>query len=187
MPAKGSHQIEEAKKKIGLIHKGKTISQETRNRMRLSHIGQQSWLGKKHSEETKKKISFSTIKKLSLPEIRQKLVIARSKRALPMKDTKIEIKIQNFLKQLSISFFTHQYIKQINHAYQCDILIPAMNMVIECDGNYWHKYPIGNELDHIRTKELIEKGFKVLRIWEAEINEMNIEEFKNKINLEEKQ
>ena len=56
-----------------------------------------------------------------------------------------------------------------------------MNMVIECDGDYWHKYPIGNKVDHIRTKELINKGFKVLRLWEFEIREMNLKDFKRRL------
>jgi len=57
--------------------------------------------------------------------------------------------------------------------------IPSMNLVIECDGDYWHKYPTGNELDHIRTKELLEKGFKVLRLWERDIKVMEVKDFKN--------
>jgi len=93
----------------------------------------------------------------------------------------IEVKIQNFLKQLGIEFFTHQYMK-IKHGYQCDILIPSMNLVIECDGNYWHKYPIGNDIDHIRTNELIQKGFKVLRLWEHNIKLMTLENFSTKLN-----
>jgi len=101
----------------------------------------------------------------------------------PVKDTSIEIKIQNFLKQLNIDFLTHQYIKKIEHGYQCDILIPSMNLVIECDGNYWHKYPIGREIDNIRTSELIEQGFKVLRLWEFEIKKMELEDFQNRILL----
>jgi len=104
----------------------------------------------------------------------------RAKQVLPKRDTKIEVKIQNFLKTLGIEFFTHQYM-DIKHNYLCDILIPSMNLVIECDGTYWHKYPIGNDLDYIRTKELIEKGFKVLRLWEFEINEMSVEGFENKL------
>ena len=98
----------------------------------------------------------------------------------PVENSSIEVKIQNFLKQLGIEYFTHQYMK-IEHGYKCDILIPCMNLVIECDGNYWHKYPIGLERDHIRTKELIEKGFKVLRLWEHKINKMELNEFRNKI------
>jgi len=105
----------------------------------------------------------------------------RVSQIFPKFDTKIEVKIQNFLKQLNINFFTHQYIQQIEHGYQCDIFIPSMNLVIECDGNYWHKYPIGNDIDHIRTKELLEKGFKVLRLWEHEIKDMNIDKLMERI------
>ncbi|GAH75991.1 unnamed protein product [marine sediment metagenome] len=106
---------------------------------------------------------------------------SRAKQIFPFKDTKIEVKIQNFLKQLGIEYFTHQYIKEIEHSYQCDILIPSMNLVIECDGNYWHKYPVGNDIDHVRTKELLQKGFKVLRLWEFEINDMDLSNFKNRL------
>ena len=113
-------------------------------------------------------------------EIRNLIKEKRKYQVLPKKDSSIEVKIQNYLKQLNIDFFTHQYMK-IEHGYQCDILIPYLNLVIECDGDYWHKYPIGRDIDHIRTKELIEKGFKVLRIWEFEINKMSVDDFKEKI------
>lgn len=111
----------------------------------------------------------------------KKFMEFRKKQILPKKDTSIEKKIQGFLKQLGIEFFTHQYIKEIEHSYQCDILIPSMNMVIECDGDYWHKYPIGLEKDRIRTKELIEKGFRVLRLWECEIKELDLSKFKRRL------
>jgi very-short-patch-repair endonuclease len=94
--------------------------------------------------------------------------------------TTIEVKIQNYLKQLGITFFTHQYMN-IEHGYQCDILIPSMNMVIEADGTYWHKYPIGRDIDKIRTQELIDKGFKVLRLWEFEIRKMTLKDFEVKL------
>jgi very-short-patch-repair endonuclease len=70
---------------------------------------------------------------------------------------------------------------EIEHTYQCDILIPDINLVIEVDGDYWHKYPIGNDIDHIRTSELLSKGFKVLRLWEFEIRAMDLNKFKERI------
>lgn len=94
----------------------------------------------------------------------------------PKRDTSIEVKIQDFLKQLNIEYFTHQYMK-IKHGYQCDIWIPCLNLVIEADGNYWHKYPTRRDIDNIRTKELLEKGFKVLRLWEVEIKELDLNGF----------
>ncbi len=144
--------------------------------------------GFKHSEETKKKMKGRlpwnkgiTGYHIHSKEHIKKLIKRRSKQIFPIKNSSIEVKIQNFLKKLKIEFFTHQIMNKIKHRYQCDILIPSMKLVIECDGDYWHKYPVGLEMDHIRTRELIEKGFKVLRLWEFEIKSMNINDFKNKL------
>lgn len=147
-------------------NKGKegVYSQETIQKMKEAQRGEtHPMYGKHHSEDIKSKLRQS-----------------RANQILPVKDTKIEVKIQMFLKELGYEYFTHQYMN-INHAYQCDILVPALNMVVECDGDYWHKYPIGNEIDHIRTKELLEKGFKVLRLWEHNIRVMDIGKFKKYI------
>ena len=124
------------------------------------------------------KANSGTFKKGDL-KIIERNKIMRMTQVLPVKDTSIELKIQNYLKELNITFFTHQYIKEIEHGYQCDILIPSINLVIECDGDYWHKYPVGNDIDHIRTSELLQKGFKVLRLWENEIKVMDLNKFKN--------
>ena len=134
---------------------------------------------KHHSKKTKQKISLTLLGK---PKSKEQIIKYKEWRKTqnPTYTSSIEIKIQDFFKQLGIEFLTHQYMP-IEHGYQCDILIPSLNMVIECDGNYWHKYPIGREIDHIRTSELIEKGFKVLRLWENEIKLMNINNFKDKI------
>lgn len=172
---KGKHHTEETKRIIGLIHRGKKLSISHRRILSLYNKGLV------RTEENKLNISNGVKKYMSDPLVRYRIRISRRKQILPKIDTSIEVKIQNFLKQLGIEFLTHQYMK-INHGYQCDILIPSMNLVIECDGNYWHKYPIGNDIDHIRTSELINKGFKVLRLWEFEIKKMSVDEFKNKID-----
>ena len=93
------------------------------------------FLGKKHSIKWKKEQSkrFSGNKNPSKrEEVKIKIREARKKQICPVKDTSIEIKIQNFLKQLNMEFYTHQYIN-IKHGYQYDILIPSMNLIIECD------------------------------------------------------
>lgn len=158
---KGKHHSEETKQKIRLKAKLKRVP---------------------HLEKTKIKISESLLGHKVNIQTRQKIKQARAKQIFPLKDTSIEVKIQNYLKMLGIDFLTHQHIKDIEHGYQCDILIPSMKLVIECDGDYWHKYPIGNEIDHIRTSELLQKGFKVLRLWEHEIKIMDINKFKMIIN-----
>jgi very-short-patch-repair endonuclease len=163
---KGHTHSEESKKKIAINTK---ISLENSINPRKKNI---FWIGRKHREESKEKISKT--RKIRIKE--GKIV-----HITPMKDTSIEIKIQNFLKELKIDFFTH-YHMNIEHYYRCDIFIPSLNLVIECDGDYWHKYPIGNDLDHIRTKELIEKGFKVLRLWGDDIKKMDIVTFQEKLH-----
>jgi very-short-patch-repair endonuclease len=154
---KGFKFSEESRKKLSMVHKGKPLS-----------------------EEHKRKIGLNTKK-------------YRKNQIFPLIDTSIEIKIQNYLKQLGVEFYTHQYKREIEHSYPCDIMIPSMNLIIECDGDYWHanpiKYPNPSEKqriqitkDKIRTKELIEKGYKVFRLWENEIRRLSLDDFKNKLN-----
>lgn len=207
----GKAHSELTKKRMSISHTGRKVSQETKAKLRISNKGQGKgrkltaehkknlsgkipWnkglkgfgkfnKGKIMSEETKRKLSEiakKQIRKKHSIEAKIKIREARAKQILPVKDTKIEVKIQDYLKQLGIEFFTHQYMK-IKHGYQCDILIPYLNLVIECDGDYWHNYPVGKDIDHVRTSELVEKGFKVLRLWEFEIKAMDINSFQNKL------
>ena len=176
---KGRKHSEESKRKMGLAQKGKILSKETKKKMSIAKKGS------KHSEYTKRKIGkLNKIRMLDYiknnPKVIERLKQQRAKQVFPVKDSSIEVKIQDFLKLLGIEYFTHQYIK-IEHGYQCDILIPSMNIVIECDGDYWHSYPIGRVIDKIRTKELLDNGFKVLRLWEWEIREMDLESFKERL------
>jgi len=174
------------------------LSEEHKRKISESEKGRPSPMkNRKHKEETIKLLS--KIKKISCntPEWKNMARERRKLQVFPLEDTKIEVKIQDYLKQLRIEFYVHHYIKEIEHGYQCDILIPVQQridqrIIIECDGNYWHgnprKFMVFNniqkeqiEKDKIRTKELIEKGYKVLRLWEDEIKVMNLNEFRNKL------
>lgn len=183
----------ESNRKRSETQKGRVFSKESKEKMRQHalkrfskkenhpHYGKQrpeAWA--KCSQALKGKKLEDLHSKEKADEIRKKIKLHRSKQILPIKDTSIEVKIQDFLKKLGVDFFTHQQMK-IKHSYQCDIFIPSMNLVIECDGLYWHKYPTGTEIDHIRTKELLQKGFRVLRLWEDKIKKMTLEEFKEEI------
>lgn len=143
--------------------------------------------GKKKTEQHKRKIGIANkgnkprLNMKNTEQSKQKMREARSKIIYPTKDTTIEIKIQEFLKSLGIEFFTHVYLRDLRHPYQCDILIPSLNLIIECDGNYWHNYPHGKEIDHLRTQDLIERGYKVLRLWESEIKRMSLNNFSIKL------
>lgn len=131
--------------------------------------GQKNWKNRTFTEETIRKIKE-----------------ARAKQIFPVKDSSIEIKIQNYLKRLGIEFYTHNYISEIKNAYQCDIFIPKQagiykKTIIECFGDYWHNFPYGREIDNKRTLQLRKKGFRVLVFWECEIKDMPIEILKQKL------
>jgi hypothetical protein len=204
-------------------------SEESKQKNREKHLGKQSWnKGIPHTEEHKQKLknswdynkhitdisreNYSKAKKgikLSLEHI-NKLKESRKNWKVPFNDTSIELKIQSFLSLLHLEYFSHKYISEITHSYQCDIFIPEQTQIyengeiieikqktiIECDGCYFHGCLICNknkgkelnqfqlehiERDKIRTKELQEKGFRVIRLWEHEIIPMELNEFKNNI------
>lgn len=87
------------------------------------------------------------------------------------KPTSIEIKIMEVLDKNNIEYERQTFIKYIKHGYASDFFIPKVNLVIEADGDFWHNYPNGNEIYHVRTSELKDAGFKVLRFWEHDIND----------------
>ena len=138
-------------------------------------------LGKECKKETRDKISKANTGNKHSRETIYKIKEAR-KYQQPTFTSSIEFIIRDFLAQLKIWYIPHKHIK-IEHSYQCDIFVPILNLIIECDGDYWHNYPNGNDIDNIRTQELKEKGFKVLRLWEHDINKMNLKEFKNILSL----
>lgn len=176
------------------VKKAKEIKEKLRKHSIWNkNILYDTYFGLEKAKEIKEKISNSLKNSESAKNARKNIIT-------PLKDTKIEVKIQNFLKQLRLKFIKHKYIKEIKHSYPCDIFIPSMNLIIECDGDFFHMNPnnflpddknfkngkTAKEIwarDRIRTNELLYAGFKVLRLWECDINNITIEEFNTKLNV----
>ena len=202
---KGIIFSEEHKNNIRLSRMGKHFSEETKKKFSEIHKGQIAWnkglpkemqpnFGRVFSEEHNRKISESVMNDKKERERRSNnLKIIRKSIKIPIKDTSIEVKIQSFLTQLHIEYYLHKYMN-ILHGYQADIFIPFQEginqkTIIECDGDYWHcnpikyKSPINKmqvehiEMDKIRTRELQEKRYRVIRLWETDINSMNLNKF----------
>ena len=167
-----------------VFKKGYKQTEEHKRKMNLHNFGHFV------SEETRLKISNNL-------ERRKKLKECRAKQVLPFKDTTIEVKIQSFLSLLHLEYLAHKYISEITHSYQCDIFIPKQEgipqkTIIECDGCFYHCCPIcklktyewtekRREVDKLRTKELINKGYKVIRLWEHEIKVMELNDLRSKL------
>lgn len=88
--------------------------------------------------------------------------------------------IEEFIKPLNIEYETQYYLNDINQ--YCDIFIPSKNLIIECDGSFWHcdrrLFPEGAiydyqkrkiEKDKIKNEYLKNKGYNLLRFWEFDI------------------
>lgn len=81
-------------------------------------------------------------------------------------NTKPERQMKMILRKLKV-IFKHQYrVRDIQHSYPADFYIPSKKLIIEVDGKFWHNFPMGNYIDHIRTNEMRQAGYKVVRFWE---------------------
>lgn len=86
------------------------------------------------------------------------------------KETNIELKLQEFLKELNIPFKTQIPLLGITIA---DIFI-APNIAVFADGEYWHADESKKIKDENKTKKLKKHHFLVLRISETDILENNL-------------
>lgn len=95
------------------------------------------------------------------------------------KPTRIENKIDAYLKSLSLNFKQN---KRLN-GFLVDFYIYDFNVVIECDGDYWHANPIKfkdkvlsdiqlKNIDRDNRKNIMlnENSIKYLRFWEFDIH-----------------
>ncbi len=91
---------------------------------------------------------------------------------LRKKSTDHELKLWRYLRNRSLSGykFRRQYVIE---PYIADFCCPDQNLVIELDGGE-HNHPIKISKDQKRDNFLKEKGYKILRIWNSEIDQ-NIE------------
>ena len=91
--------------------------------------------------------------------------------------TNIEQFIENLLIENGIEY-VFQYPIRCKFGYITDFFLPQYNLIIECDGEAWHKDKIR---DNHKTFYLIGRGYKILRLTGNEI-ENDIDGCLDKIN-----
>lgn len=81
--------------------------------------------------------------------------------------TSIEVKMAEELRRREIN-----YIEQHNLAnkFALDFFLPEFNIVIECDGDYWHRLPKNIARDKSKNAYIKACGLSLYRFWESEIN-----------------
>lgn len=158
-PNYGKKHSLETRIKIGEKSKGRFPNKKTRMKMSLIHKGKpatRGMTGKKHSLETRNKIRESNI---NFPNRK-------------FKDTSIELKMEQELKLRNINYKKQFPISTVGIV---DFFLKELNLVIECDGCYYHGCPehypnFINKKDKNKTERLKNLGYNVFRFWEHDIN-----------------
>jgi very-short-patch-repair endonuclease len=193
VPKKGYRQTKEHKEKAASGKRGRTCSDEHKAKVSLSKAGSKNsmygksvydvWLkkhgkiradellkekNKKHSAalkgrpfsiEHKKNLSKALLKRYEEGRISFKFIT---------KDTKPELEVEGILIEMNIKYEKQFRIENTRKFY--DFYLPENNMLIEVDGRYWHNIPGARERDIIKNELAKSNGYKLVRIWDDEIN-----------------
>ncbi len=91
-----------------------------------------------------------------------------------IKMTSIEVKIDKQLKWMyRRTGVKYEKQKRFGNVTIPDFYIPSMNLIIYCDGDYWHSLPKAIEKDKRQNEFLRSKGYRVARFTETQINTIN--------------
>ncbi len=144
----------DVRKKISEALKGRSLTEEWREKLRRAHIGL------RHSDATRAKMSKT---RRENPET----VLKGARASRLANPSSIELAIEDVLKALGISYESQKAIG----FYVVDFYLPEHNLVIECDGEYWHNLPENIARDKRKDTYLRKRGYNILRLKEHEIKE----------------
>jgi very-short-patch-repair endonuclease len=165
--------------------KRKPVTAETKLKMSIARKNRPK--GYKHSKETIEKMKATSQKPEVMksrrdgtlkhyaehPEAKEKqsimakLKIAKDGLHLKRgKITKLEQTVIDALNRLGLEFKREVRSGEIIlNAYRFfDFYVPALNLIIEADGEFWHKQELRVEIDRLKTLDALASGFKFLRI-----------------------
>lgn len=161
---------------------GRTYSQEMRDKLRNANLGKtlsaehrekirRTLLGRQFSPETRRKIGQKSRGRKHPPRSLESIERhrqARLLRRLPMKNTSIEILLQEEFNNRQFRFEMH---KSMFGRYQPDFTFPDSRLIVQADGDYWHNRPKDVERDNHFDSIAKKNGWSVLRFWEHDINQ----------------
>lgn len=151
---------EETRRKLADCQRGRIKSKEEREKLSNSLKGHIPWnKGRPWTEEEKENIRRGLKKYYECSP--------------PCKiwdnPTSIEIKVAEQLLEYGIKFV---YQKPICGAhFILDFWLPDYQLVIECNGDYWHSRPERKARDKELEEYVFSKGKDILWLWEHEIND----------------
>ncbi len=175
-------------------NKGKTKYDDVRimnasKGMKESHIGKSSW-NAGLTMETDERVAKQTINSQkainSLSKEQREINNKKANKNLGISlaknkyGTKIELKTIDLFTKYNINYKHQYYLK----GKLFDFYLPDMNILVEIDGRYWHGKNIPDELidlerdaiqrgrknDYSKNRLAIENDYKLIRVWDDEID-----------------
>ena len=84
------------------------------------------------------------------------------------KKSLLEEKVKQWLLSLGVDFVHNQKILDLE--LRPDFLIPEFNLIIECNGLYWHSELFKTKMDHFQRREIFNSlGYRLLSFYEDQI------------------
>lgn len=169
---------EEHKRNISLANKGKIRTEEVKMKYSLAKMGNKINLGKKHSEETKKKMSLIRLNKTEEEKSKFMKSMLKDKKIFPN-----EKKLLNIIEKNYLPFNYVGNGKVIINGFCPDFLSKNPKHIIELFGS-GHYSKIGKERDKRRLNIYSSLGYKTLIInnWELKNESEVVKKIKNFIN-----
>lgn len=154
---------------IGKTHKefyGEERANKIRDKCIIAHTGKSHPTNRVWTLEDRQNLSRDI---LNDPIRMKKIREVRAQQIFPYQNSSIELLVRGMLDAYGIKYVKQKFISDIEHSYLCDIYIPTLNIVIECDGDYFHRFTSKLERDKLRNVELRDRGYILLRFWETTI------------------
>lgn len=168
-------------KKVDMSKRIKAVKEARTGVPRPQHVREKigrSQLGRTADTNTRQRQSESKKRYFrNNPAARVYLRQKRLEQPTINRDTTIEIALQEALREHGIVFEIHVPVLDI-----CipDILIRDAEMIIQADGDYWHRLTEVEERDRHQDELLAKHGYTVLRFWESDIRK-NLDECVDRI------
>lgn len=191
---KGKHHSDETRERLSKTNKGKHHSFETRKKMSENRRGSNnSFYGKRHTIELKRKLSelrkgkhypkLSEAKKgKHYPKLSEAHTRAMKEGKYNLKPTQPEKKFTEICAKYNLPFKYvgdgKFWIENVNPDF---VESNGRKMVVEIYGDYWHNRLDNIERDKHRVTILKKYGWKLLVLWEHEINKLPDIELVNKV------
>lgn len=96
-------------------------------------------------------------------------ITAAREKALKLSSSSIEEKVAKQLDELGLKYKRQKRLNKCK--FYVDFYLPKYNLVIECNGDYWHKLPDRVKRDRDLKMYVENTGHKIIFVWEHDIRD----------------